>query len=321
MAEDERTARLGRRRPIRAAAALALVLALAAIDAAAAAADPSVPPPGIDVGLDAGADGGAEAGVEVGLDGAGVAAALEAGVTVTPGGDRDQTRGTVPVGPRQVFVGDWETGDFRQWEVCQSALTNGGCGRVGRGNRAMAIVDAPGARQGDHAARFTVRRGDKPDFGGGERSEVQSSAAGALVHEGDERWYEWSVQYPQEFPNPSGGWFIILQWHSASGSPPLAVNISNRGTVDIGGDGVRNHPKRTIGPVRRGEWVDYVLHVRFSRNADRGFVEAWENGRQTVPRTARATMVDGENYLKQGIYRDTGPEVSLVQDGLRVTAP
>ena len=93
--------------------------------------------------------------------------------------------------------------------------------------------------------------------------------------------------------------------------------------VDIGGDGVLTAPRRTIGPIRRGEWVDYVLHVKFSRNATVGFVEAWENGLQTVPRTARANMVDSENYLKQGIYRPSlsTTVVSLTLDGLRVTAP
>jgi hypothetical protein len=123
-------------------------------------------------------------------------------------------------------------------------------------------------------------------------------------------------------PDVKGRFFIILQWHSASGSPPLAVDLS-KGTVDIGGDGVRSAPRRTIGPIRRGEWVDYVLHVKFSRNAGTGFVEAWENGQQTVQRTNRATMVDGENYLKQGIYRSTSSTgtVSLTMDGLRVTAP
>ena len=255
--------------------------------------------------------------MDAGLGGLGV----DVGATLG-GGAMDSTRGAVPVGRRSLFTGDWETGDFSQWQVCQSKLVNGRCSTVGRGNANMAIVDAPGARQGQHAARFTVRPGDVPNFGGGERSEVQSSAAGALVHEGDERFYEWSVQYPENMPDVSGRYFIILQWHSSSGSPPLAIDLS-RGSVDIGGDGVKSAPRRTIGPIRRGQWVDYVLHVKFSRNAGSGFVEAWENGKQTVQRTNRATMVDGENYLKQGIYRGSNSEgtVALTMDGLRVTAP
>ena len=32
-------------------------------------------------------------------------------------------------------------------------------------------------------------------------------------------------------------------------------------------------------------------------------------------------MTSDSNYLKQGIYRDTGPATSVRIDGLRVTAP
>lgn len=225
----------------------------------------------------------------------------------------------VPVGSRTVFIGDYETGDFSQWETCQSALSNTGCKTVGKGDRTMRIV--PGAHQGQWAARFEVRPGDVPNFGGGERSEVSSGTPSATVRAGDERWYQWSMLFPSDFATPKGVWFIVMQWHSGSGSPPLAINISNQGTVDIGGDGLKSEPKRTIGPVRRGQWVDYTLHVKFSRNSSDGFVEAWENGQQTVQMTHRATMTSASNYLKQGIYRDHGPVTSVVMDGLRVTAP
>lgn len=313
-----RGARTGVRRTGRVVAAVALALAVSATDAASGWAEEPTPPsdpsstPSAEVDVDAGLGG---LGVDVDVD-------VDQDDATVDGGAMDSTRGTVPVGRRQLFTGDWETGDFSQWQVCQSKLVNGRCSSIGRGNANMAIVDAPDARQGQHAARFTVRPGDVPNFGGGERSEVQSSAAGALVHEGDERFYEWSVRYPEDLPDVSGRFFIILQWHSSSGSPPLAIDLS-RGSVDIGGDGVKSAPRRTIGPIRRGEWVDYVLHVKFSRNSGSGFVEAWENGKQTVQRTNRATMVDGENYLKQGIYRSTSASgtVNLTMDGLRVTAP
>jgi hypothetical protein len=129
------------------------------------------------------------------------------------------------------------------------------------------------------------------------------------------------MRLPEDFRTPRGDWFIVMQWHGGSGSPPLAIDLS-RGSVDVGGDGT-DAPRRTIGPIRPGEWVDYVLHVRFSRSAESGFVEAWENGEPTVPRTARATMSSSENYLKQGIYRDedAADGASVEFAGLRVTAP
>jgi hypothetical protein len=221
----------------------------------------------------------------------------------------------VPTAPaavgREVFVGDWETGTFGQWDTCQTATINAGCGGF-TGDRTMRIV-TDDVRQGRYAAEFSIGPGDVPDFGGGERAEVRSDAAGAVVREGDERWYQWSMKFPADFPDPTGVWFIVLQWHAGEGSPPLAINISD--------GGLKGEPHPTIGPVRRGEWVDYTLHVKFSREHDGGFVEAWENDTQTVPRTNRATMTSDSNYLKQGIYRDTGPATSVRLDGFRVTAP
>ncbi|GLZ48516.1 hypothetical protein Acsp06_47010 [Actinomycetospora sp. NBRC 106375] len=226
----------------------------------------------------------------------------------------------IPVTGPEVFVGDYETGNFAQWTTCQTATVNGECGGFGQGDRTMRIV-TDDVRQGRYAAEFDLKPGDVPDFGGGERAEVQSDAGGAVVKDGDERWYQWSMKFPADFQNPTGVWFIVMQWHAGSGSPPLAINISDEGTVDIGGDGLKGEPRPTIGPVRRGEWVDYTLHVKFSRDHDAGFVEAWENGQQTVPRTSRASMTSDSNYLKQGIYRDSGPATSVRIDGLRVTAP
>ncbi|MHA6795991.1 heparin lyase I family protein [Pseudonocardia bannensis] len=226
----------------------------------------------------------------------------------------------VPAGLREVFVGDFGTGDFSQWETCQSVLMNAACSGYRLTHHSMQLVDGP--RQGVKAAHFEVRDGDVPDFGGGERSEVAAHNEGALTREGDERWYEFSMRFPENFRNPQGGWFIVMQWHSGSGSPPLAIDISNDGDIYIGGDGVE-HEKKSIGKVRPGEWVDYVLHAKFSNSASTGFVEAWENGVQTVQRYNRATMSSDENYLKMGIYRDDEDsgtaEVSIA--GLRVTAP
>lgn len=270
------------------------------------------------------------AGLALGSGVGGAAPAAEAGTAGPEGTGTTATTASrataaaparVPVGSRELFVGDFETGDFSQWGQCQAKNLNKRCRTIGAGNDQMRIVPAPDARQGQYAARFNIRPGDVPPFGGGERSEVQSNAAGALVHEGDERWYEWSMKFPEDFENPRGVWFIVLQWHSSSGSPPLAINVERNGDIMIGGDGLKGEPRRSLGKVRRGEWVDYVLHVKFSQDRDTGFIEGWENGVQTVPRYNRAAMKDDENYLKQGVYRDNGPATWVMQDGLRVTAP
>jgi hypothetical protein len=229
-------------------------------------------------------------------------------------------------GRRVVFVGDYEPGNLSQWENCQTRNYNGDCGsstRIGPAPN-IAILGAPFAHQGGFAARFTVRDGDVPPFGGGERSEVASTVPGAITNSGDERWYAWSMYFPPGFRNPVNDvWFIVMQWHgNDNNSPPLAINIGPQGTVDIGGDGVP-HPKRTLGPVRRGQWVDYTLHVLFSSDPRVGYVEGWENGVQTVPKTFRATDSGTGTYLKQGIYRDPRDTTTseVWHDGLTVSAP
>jgi len=224
----------------------------------------------------------------------------------------------LPVGPQLYFTSDFENG-FADWGSCQSTVLNGDCSEVNPRHHSMQIFERPDA-PGNKAARFVVEDGDTVDFGG-ERSELSDDNGGATAREGDERWYEWSMRVAEDFPEAEGNWFIVMQWHSSGGSPPLAIDLS-RGTVDIGGDGV-DAPRKTVGPIRRGEWVDYVMHVKFSQNADEGFVEAWEDGRKTVSKTARATMTSEENYLKQGIYRDesAGGTARIDFDNLRITGP
>ncbi|MGD9525830.1 MAG: heparin lyase I family protein [Pseudonocardia sp.] len=204
----------------------------------------------------------------------------------------------LPATVTALFHDDFESGHLGKWGTCQGAGINGDCAEATVSD-GMGVAEDP---ERGLVAQFSVIDGEEAEMGG-ERSEVRDgNNPGTLVEEGDDRWYTWSMKFPADFPDPDGGWNIVMQWHqkSNSGSPPLALDIS-RGSLDIGGDGV-DAPRETIGPIRRGEWVDYVLHVGFSTGD--GFVEAWENGVQTVPRTARPTMTDEANYLKMGIYRD-----------------
>ena len=222
------------------------------------------------------------------------------------------------MGAQEYFTSDPDNA-FADWGTCQSPAVNGDCTNLDPGQHNMQIIKN-GAPDGGAFARFVVQDGDTVDFGG-ERAEVRDDNAGATVHEGDERWYEWSMRVNEDFPEEAGNWFIVMQWHSSSGSPPLAIDLS-KGTVDIGGDGV-DAPRKAIGPIQRGVWVHYVLHVGFSNSADKGFVEAWANGVKTVEMTKRQTMTSDENYLKQGIYRDESASgtAQVDFDGLRVTGP
>jgi len=228
----------------------------------------------------------------------------------------------LPSGTTPLFIDDFEGGDLGKWGSCQGAGVNGDCA-------GLTVSDGMGVGQDPErgmVAQFRITDGKEAEMGG-ERSEVRDSGPGTSVQEGDHRWYSWSMKFPEDFPEPDGGYYIVMQWHQSndSGSPPLALDVS-KGTIDIGGDGVEA-PRQTVGRIRRGEWVNYVLHAKFSQSD--GFVEAWENGQQTVQKTSRPTMTDGENYLKMGIYRDpdaTGDaevwfDDFAVHDGAGGTAP
>lgn len=232
---------------------------------------------------------------------------------------------TVPVGSRVVFTGNYDTFFLNQWRSLQTRdwsmfpgyrCTYSACVRY----------DSPAHPS---AARFEVRDGDVPPFGGGERSEVLTGdgvTGGASVFEGDERWYEFSVKFDPTFRSRttgSTGWLIVMQWLPGNGAPPLALQVSMADTLDLGGGAVPREFHRPLGPVRPGVWVDYVLHVKFSNDADVGFVEAWENGVLVLPRLSRPTMSSDRNILKQGVYRNADEIGTHIvwHDGLRVTAP
>ncbi|HVL83499.1 MAG TPA: heparin lyase I family protein [Pseudonocardia sp.] len=222
----------------------------------------------------------------------------------------------VPADAVEVFGSDFETG-LGEWDTCQNAFMNGSCDGIDGAGHAVSLVED--ARAGQRAARFVVQAGDVPDFGGGERSEVAAHGDEMLTHEGDERWYQVSIKFGETFENPvDGDWFIVMQWHSGHGSPPLAIEVSPEGEVCVGGEGGE---ERVIGPVRRGEWTDYVFHVGFSGGD--GFAAAWENGVQTVQRHTRATMSSAENYFKLGIYRgnDDSSTAEVLFDDFSVFAP
>jgi hypothetical protein len=217
-----------------------------------------------------------------------------------------------------VFIGDYEAGDFSQWTHCQNREFNHSCGKYDGTFYGERIV-TDDVRQGAYAARYEVRDGDA--WALGERAEVAGDD-GATVREGDERWYEFSLKFDQNFPSVTGDFFLVMQWHAGHGSPPMALAVNRHDQLVLEGY-VGKSPAMVIGDITRGQWVDYRVHVKFSKSFSKGWAEVYRNGALAVARHPRVNMSDGHSYLKMGIYRSRTERTTAVlwQDGLRVTAP
>src|SRR5206468_9344842 len=69
------------------------------------------------------------------------------------------------------------------------------------------------------------------------------------------------------------------------------------------------------GKLTPGRWHDFAVHVLWSRDPDKGFVEVWFDGENVVPRAMTATLLDGNvAFLQIGLMRDTSeiPETIII---------
>lgn len=233
---------------------------------------------------------------------------------------------TEPAGPNPVFRTSFEPGNFTEFQSCQWLNRNDGCQSYDGSSDYSATVVELGDRP--DVARFEVRNGDIPPFGGGERAEI-ADPSGTLINVGDEIWYGLDVMFPADFPTPASGsgWHIIFQWHSSTqgvGGPPLTLDVANDGRLYLANENEAPAWQWTeIGPIVRGEWVRYVIHVMASPDPAVGFGEVWQDGELVLPRHSRRTMMDtAHHYLKMGVYRDPANTATSVVyfDNFRVSA-
>jgi len=189
-----------------------------------------------------------------------------------------------------VWMGNFETGDLKQWSSAQARAPD----------RLEVVSDV--VREGSRALKVTVRQGDKFPGASGNRNELVY-----MTHEapGSEYYYKWSTLFPENYPS-SNTWQLFTQWHQdgCCGSPPLEFYVVGEEMfLRAGGS---NGQIVWSGPLVRGRWNDFVLHVKWSPNPREGFVELYKDGQLAAPKTYAATQFNGErNYLKLGLYRDS----------------
>src|SRR5262249_2190113 len=76
------------------------------------------------------------------------------------------------------------------------------------------------------------------------------------------------------------------------------------------------------GKLTPGRWHDFAVHVLWSRDPAKGFVEAWFGGELVVPRAMTATLLD-ENvaFFQIGLMRATidVPETIIIDHVIEAT--
>jgi MYXO-CTERM domain-containing protein len=195
-----------------------------------------------------------------------------------------------------VWRGDFETGDISQYRRAQWVSAD-----------RLQVVESP-VFQGRYALRATVKQGDDPINSSCNRNELVYQGYEA---EGSEYYYRWQVLFPQDYPSVKT-WQVFTQWHhdGCCGSPPVEFFVY--------GEEIRFTLTDSVTPWKtalvRGQWQDFILHVKWSPDPAVGFVELWHNGQRVLSRYAHATMYPGDGiYLKLGLYRgDTVQPVGVV---------
>ncbi|ABF88705.1 hypothetical protein MXAN_0944 [Myxococcus xanthus DK 1622] len=206
-----------------------------------------------------------------------------------------------------VWKGDFETGNTSQWTRSQSVSNS----------RLQVVTDV--VREGRYALKATVRQGDDPINASGNRNELLYISQ----EKPDSTWYyKWSTLFPTNYPL-NDSWQVFAQWHQEGccGSPPLEFYVRGE-AMHMRVGGVKGKVLWTA-PLKRGDWSDFVLQVKWSPNAKTGFVQLWHNNEVVVPKTYVATQFGKEmNYLKLGLYRDDTirPEASVYHDGFTMAS-
>lgn len=218
-----------------------------------------------------------------------------------------QARDASSSAARVLWTGNYESGDFSQWE---------GILREDESPGTAEIVGKPVA-QGRYAARFVM--GPQTSFNGSRIEAHQGSVATSGGVYGSETWYRWAEFVPSSATFARHASFNhLVQWLPALSCFGSALSVNGlanpvRLLFNVrGGDIVRYggscdfRYERTfdLGPLPRDRWLRFRLHIKWHADPNVGFVELWMNGGRKIKLTNVATSPpDVDHYVRQGIYR------------------
>ena len=202
-----------------------------------------------------------------------------------------------------IWRGDFETGDTSQW---------GGDPKAG----VFKVVQEP-VRTGKYALRIDGTNAAKR--GTNDRIEFQHQPKPPGTTEGTERYFGWSIYLPQALSKDMHmvGFFEVRNlWKQAMSFEVRGEDIQYTTRVP--------YALRWKGPgkLTPGRWHDFAVHVLWSKDAAKGFVEVWFDGEQVVPKTMTATLFDNNPVFFQiGLFRATidVPETILIDHCIEAT--
>ncbi len=198
------------------------------------------------------------------------------------------------------WQGDFETGDISQWDMIQQVAPD-----------RITISQDP-VREGNYAARFEVRPGDNI----GDTPPRAELANHLDEQEGEERYYRWFTYFDPDFPTNRNAFITFTQWRAMDESDAYTSFMVWGDRIELRRDGTRWST-----PLVRGEWQEFIYHVKWSPDPDVGFIELWHNGQLVMPKVYVETMAGSPgdavpNYVKQGLYRaDELPTGVVYHDG------
>ena len=212
---------------------------------------------------------------------------------------------SVPIASIQnlIFDDSFEDGDLSQWRT-----TDGCC------DHSFKIVTDQ-ARTGSHSLKFTLFKSD-PNVHSSKRSEIDKP--GDVFHPvGSERWYGFSIYLPDDWVADEV-FEILAQFQSLPDlelgeefrTPPLSLLVNrenwsvrqNWDSRKVFQGKPQGSEKLWTGPIQRGQWTDWVFHLKWSYKND-GLIQVWKDGQMIVNKNGANAYNDPFIYLKIGIYK------------------
>lgn len=202
-----------------------------------------------------------------------------------------------------IWRGDFETGTTEQWRGAPQS-------------ESVKVVTEP-VRSGKYALRIdgtnAARRGDL------DRIEFQHQPKPPGTAEGTERYFGWSVFVPKKLTDDvhALGYFETRNsWRQLMSFEVHGEDILYTTRVPY----ARHWNGK--GKLTPGRWHDFAVHVLWSRDPAKGFVEVWFDGERVVQRAMTATLLD-ENvaFFQIGLMRDTSdvPETIVIDHVIEAT--